>query len=64
MKGGKRPLSAWNLLVKKVFHEGRKKSKGYSFKQALNDASRRKSEMGSTRSKHSKKGGTRRRRRH
>lgn len=52
MNGGKRKLSSWNLLVKKVFHEGRSKNKSYSFKQALTDASKRKSEMGSTKSSH------------
>ena len=50
MNGGKRKLSSWNLLVKKVYHEGRSKNKSYSFKQALSDASKRKSEMGSTKS--------------
>ena len=66
MKGGKRNLSSWNLLVKKVFHEGRSKNKSYSFKQALSDASKRKSEMGSTKSAHrgkSKKNGKSRKRR-
>ena len=52
MNGGKRKLSAWNLLVKKVYQEGRSKNKNYSFKQALTDASKRKSEMGSTKSSH------------
>lgn len=41
-----RPPSAWNLFVKKIFHEGKAKDSGYQFKQALKDASRRKSEMG------------------
>jgi hypothetical protein len=44
MKGG-RKLSAWNLFVKKVYREGKNKNKNYSFKQALADASSRKSEM-------------------
>lgn len=44
MKGG-RKLSAWNLFVKKVYSEGKKSNKNYSFKQALTDASRRKGEM-------------------
>lgn len=48
MNGGKRKPSKWNLFVKKVFHEGKSKSGNYSFKQALTDASRRKSEMGSS----------------
>ena len=39
--------SAWNLFVKKIFHEGKKNNKSYSFKEALKDASRRKGEMGS-----------------
>tara|TARA_B110000285_G_scaffold91258_1_gene104566 strand:- start:1144 stop:1362 length:219 start_codon:yes stop_codon:yes gene_type:complete len=52
MNGGKRKLSAWNLLVKKVYQEGRHKNKNYSFKQALTDASKRKSEMGSTKIHH------------
>ena len=51
MNGG-RKLSAWNMFVKKVYQEGKRKNKNYSFKQALNDASKRKSEMGK-----SKKGG-------
>jgi hypothetical protein len=56
--------SAWNLFVKKIYHEGHNKDKSYSFKQALQDASKRKSEMGSSkaapmgkRTKKSKKGG-------
>lgn len=41
--------SAWNLFVKKIYHEGvAKKGKSYSFKQALKDASARKGEMGSS----------------
>jgi len=62
--------SAWNLFVKKIYHEGHNKDKSYSFKQALQDASKRKSEMGSSKSapmgksmskrtKKSKKGGKR-----
>jgi len=46
MNGG-RKLSTWNLFVKKVYHEGKAKDKNYEFKQALVDASKRKSEMGS-----------------
>ena len=38
-------LTRWNMFVKKVFHEGRKTNKTYKFKDALKDASRRKSEM-------------------
>jgi hypothetical protein len=40
-------MSAWNDFVLKIFHEERKKNKKYSYKQALQDASNRKSEMGS-----------------
>lgn len=40
-----RAASPWNLLVKKVFNEGRKSNKAYTFSQALKDASRRKGEM-------------------
>ena len=40
-----RMASPWNLLVKKVFNEGRKSDKAYTFSQALKDASRRKGEM-------------------
>jgi len=40
-----RAASPWNLLVKKVFNEGRKSDKAYTFSQALKDASRRKGEM-------------------
>jgi len=46
MKGGKRQLSQWNLFVKKVYQEGKAKDSEYQFKQALSDASSRKSEMG------------------
>ena len=47
MKGG-RKLSSWNIFVKKIYQEGHAKNKNYSFKQALSDASKRKSEMGSS----------------
>ena len=47
MNGGKRKLSSWNIFVKKIYQEGHSKNKNYSFKQALSDASKRKSEMGS-----------------
>ena len=41
-------MTAWTQFVSKVFHEGRKKhGKSYSFKQAMQDASKRKGEMGS-----------------
>ena len=46
MQGG-RKLSSWNIFVKKIYQEGHSKDEGYSFKQALSDASRRKGEMGS-----------------
>jgi hypothetical protein len=39
-------MSAWNDFVKKIYHEGHNKDKNYSFRQALKDASARKSEMG------------------
>jgi hypothetical protein len=41
-----RKLSAWNLFVMKIYKEGKAKNKNYDFKQALDDASMRKSEMG------------------
>ena len=44
MEGGKRKPSSWNLFVKKVFFEGKATNKNYSFKQALTDASKLKSE--------------------
>ena len=40
--------TAWNMFVKKIYHEGHNKDKSYSFKQALQDASKRKGEMGSS----------------
>jgi hypothetical protein len=46
MKGG-RQLSDWNLFVKKVYDEGKEKDPDYEFKEALVDASKRKSEMNS-----------------
>jgi hypothetical protein len=39
--------SAWNMFVKKVYEEGKSKDSSYEFKQALVDASKRKSEMSS-----------------
>ncbi len=59
MNGGKRKLSSWNIFVKKIYQEGHSKNKNYSFKQALSDASKRKSEMGSMSSK-SRKNSTKR----
>jgi hypothetical protein len=41
-------MTAWNDFVKKIYHEGHNKDKSYSFKQALQDASKRKGEMGSS----------------
>lgn len=58
MKGGRKP-SAWNMFVKKIYEEGRRKSSNYSFKQALSDASRRKGEMGSLKKMGTKKNRTR-----
>jgi hypothetical protein len=40
-------MTAWNDFVKRIYHEGKKNNKNYSFKQALTDASKRKGEMGS-----------------
>lgn len=68
-------LSEWNKFVKKVYEEGKAKDANYKFKQALVDASKRKSEMGhmSTAKNQSKKrksrtaaasGGKRKSRRH
>lgn len=45
MNGG-RKLSKWNLFVKKIYWEGKKKDSNYEFKNALMDAKARKSEMG------------------
>ncbi len=39
-------MTAWNDFVKKIYHEGHDKDPNYQFKNALKDASRRKSEMG------------------
>ena len=47
-------MTAWNDFVKKIYHEGHNKDKNYSFKQALQDASKRKGEMGSSSSSSSK----------
>ena len=41
-------MTAWNDFVSKIYHEEHKKNPDYMFKQALKDASKRKSEMGST----------------
>jgi hypothetical protein len=37
--------SAWNNFVKKIYHEGKAKKGGYTFSEALKEASSRKSEM-------------------
>ena len=38
--------SEWNMFVKKIYEEGHAKDSNYQFKQALKDASKRKSELG------------------
>jgi hypothetical protein len=48
-------MSAWNDFVKKIYHEGHNKNPSYSFKQALQDASKRKGEMGSSPASKTKK---------
>jgi hypothetical protein len=48
MEGGKRALTSWNIFVKKVYSEGKRKNENYSFQEALKDASKRKSEMGNS----------------
>ena len=40
-------MTAWNDFVTKIYNEEHKKNPDYMFKQALKDASKRKSEMGS-----------------
>ena len=47
-------MSAWNDFVKKIYWENKKKNKNFQFKDALKQASMRKSEMGSS-SKNSNK---------
>ena len=42
--------SAWNMFVKKIYWENKKKNKNFQFKDALKEASRRKGEMGSMKS--------------
>ena len=42
------PPTAWNLFVKKIYHQVKAKNSEYQFKQALKDASKRKSEMGNS----------------
>lgn len=41
-------VSEWNNFVKKIYHEGKKNNANYTFSQALKDASKRKSEMGTS----------------
>jgi len=41
-------MRAWNDFVKKIYWENKKINKNFQFKEALKDASRRKSEMGSS----------------
>ena len=41
-------MTAWNDFVKKIYHEGHNKDPNYMFKDALKDARKRKSEMGSS----------------
>jgi len=38
-------LTEWNKFVQKIYKEGKAKDSNYQFKQALADASKRKSEM-------------------
>ncbi len=57
--------SAWNMFVKKIYEEGKAKNPNYEFKNALKDASKRKSEMGhsSSHKHHGKRHKTAKRRR-
>jgi hypothetical protein len=52
-------MTAWNDFVTKIYNEEHKKNPNYMFKNALQDASKRKNEMGTTasgvKSKKSKK---------
>jgi hypothetical protein len=48
--------TAWNMFVKKIYHEGRNKDSNYQFKDALKDASSRKGEMGTSMGKTEKRG--------
>ena len=54
-------LSTWNLFVKKVYAEGKAKNKSFKFRDALKEASKRKSEMGSSSSSGPTKKNTKRR---
>jgi hypothetical protein len=53
--------SAWNMFVKKIYEEGKAKNPNYEFKNALKDASKRKSEMGHSRMSKSQKRTSKRR---
>jgi len=65
MKRTRKPTK-WNLFVKKIYNEGKRHNSNYEFKNALIDASKRKSEMNTLSSKtknkytHSKKRKTQR----
>ncbi len=53
-------MSAWTSFVKKIYMEGKKKDPAFQFKDAMKEASKRKSEIGTTTTKKartSKKGG-------
>ena len=41
-------MTAWTDFVTKIFKEERKKNPAYQFKDAMKEASKRKSEMGSS----------------
>jgi len=41
-------MTAWTDFVKKIFAEGRKKNPEFQLKDAMKEASKRKSEMGSS----------------
>jgi hypothetical protein len=56
-----RKASKWNLFVKKIFNEGRKNNKDFKFSDALKEASKRKSEMGTVSAAPSKKNKTKKR---
>jgi hypothetical protein len=40
-----RKLSKWNMFVKKIYHDMKRKDKSVTFSDALREASKRKSEM-------------------
>ena len=43
--GGKRAPSKWNLFVKKIYEELKRKDRSTTFREALEEASKRKKEM-------------------